>query len=235
MADAKQAAAKDAMQTELVRNAQIEEVKREADNERYARAVREMMFDVADDLRRTVAKSEAIKAMSEEQAARAHAVYFKTYIAEFIDKTGAAAGADGADPMLEVREELLREIHSKEADAAIEDEKERRILEQFKHEISDGIRRSVAQQQARLAVEVEKAQRIQQDRMKVVGEELVRAVAAGKADKAAEVEQAQRVQADYFKRMVMGQIAKDQELAGSPSMQKVQAALLAEIQAKAAE
>jgi hypothetical protein len=59
---------------------------------RYQRAMRQIMFDVADDLRRTVAQSEALKAMDQEQAARAHAIYFKTYIAEAI-----GANAEGGN------------------------------------------------------------------------------------------------------------------------------------------
>eukprot|EP00035_Acanthoeca_spectabilis_P020038 m.430865 g.430865 ORF g.430865 m.430865 type:complete len:233 (+) comp17221_c0_seq1:627-1325(+) len=221
---------KEEMQAELLRKAHVAEVKREADNEQYTRAIREMMFDVADDLRRTVARSEAMKAMDEEQAARAHSLYFKTYVAEFIAKSTEGKPAD--DPMVEVREELLREIGRKEAEVATKDEQYRRVMADFKHEISDEIRRAVAQQQARRDVEVEKAQRIQQERMASVGEELRRTVAASEVDKAAEVEQAQRVQADYFKSMVMGQISKNDELSASPSMKAVQQALLSEIAAR---
>ena len=84
------------------------------------------------------------------------------------------------------------------------------------------------------AVEIQ-AQRVQMDHMAEVGEELRRAVAAKEADAAVKVEQSQRIQADYFKRMIAGQIAKNEELSSSPSMRSVQKSLLEEIAARAKE
>jgi hypothetical protein len=52
--------------------------------------------------------------------AGAHSIYFKTYIAEFIAKSTEGKGQD--DPMVQVREQLLREIGKKEVEVAAKDE-----------------------------------------------------------------------------------------------------------------
>jgi len=189
------------------------------------------MHGVADDVRRTVAKSEAIKAMDAEQAARVHALYFKTHIANRITKTDPGAGPD--DPMLAVREALVREVAQKEALMAAEDEQMRRTIEEFKHTVSDEVRRAVAQKEVKAATELEQAQRVTRQRLSAVGEELERTVAQMEALKAMDIEQAQRVQADYFKRMVAGHIATDQELSSAnPLLKAVQDQLVAEVSNK---
>lgn len=224
-----QGAALSAVHEELLKKATVDEVKRAADNERYAREIRDLMHGVAEDVRRTVAQSEALKAMDAEQAARVHALYFKTHIANRITQANES-GAGPDDPMLAVREDLLREVAQKEVSMAAEDEKMRRTIEEFKHTVSDAVRRTVAQNQARAATELEQAQRVTIDKLHAIGEELRRTVAKQQADAAVDVERAQRIQADYFKRMVAGHIANNQELASAnPSLKAVQAQLLAEV------
>jgi len=218
----------EAVHTELLQKAAVEAVKREADNEKFARQIRDLMHGVADDVRRTVAQSEAIKAMDAEQAARVHTLYFKTHIANRISKASDASPDN--DPMLAVREQLIREVAQKEARLAEENEQMRRIIEEFKHTVSDDVRRTVAQKEADRATELEQAQRVTTDTFHEISDEIRRTVAAQKADTAMDVEQAQRVQVDYFKRMVAGHIANNQVLAAAnPAIASIQQQLLAEV------
>lgn len=214
------------MHEELLKKAAVEAVKREADNEKYARQIRDLMHIVADDVRRTVATSDAIKAMNNEQAARIHALYFKQHIANRITKSESG---NGKDPMMAVREQLVREVAQKEATMAAENEQMRRMIEEFKHVVSDDVRRAVAQKEADKAAELEQAQRVTVDNLHEISDEIRRTVAAAEANAAMDTEQAQRIQADYFKRMVAGHIANNQELkSANPILEAVHKELVSE-------
>lgn len=204
----------------------VEQVKREADNEKYARNIRDMMHVVADDVRRTVAQSTALKSMEDEQARQVHTLYFKSCVANLINKC-EPVGDD--DPMVAVREQLLREVAQKEALLAQENEQMRRTIEEFKHTVSEELRRKVARKSAGDASALEQAQRVVIDNLHEISDEIRRTVAAAGASQAVAVEQAQQIQADYFKRMVAGHLANNQEITKENHMKAVQDELLAEV------
>lgn len=217
------AAALSLVHEEMLRKTAVDAVKREADNEKYARQVRDLMHVVADDVRRSVARSEAAKAMDDEQAARVHAVYFKSCIANRINR---CTPMESDDPMLNVREQLLRDVAQKQALLAEENEQLRRIVEEMKHTIADDVRRAVARKSVDGAAELEQAQRITIENLHEISGEIRRTVSANEANAAMDTEQMQRMQADHFKRFIAGHIGTNQQKEHSNAMAAVQAELL---------
>lgn len=176
------------------------------ENKELQSALGGLVSEMHEELQRTVATSEVLKAMDVEQAQRAQAYHFKSKVAAAIG--GLQIAPD--DPMNAVKEQLLREIAKRDALDAEESEQYRRTIEAFKDEVNNEVRRSVASKEAENAVAVETAQRITRDRFHEIGEQLRKTVSQKEADAAMEVEKSQRIQSDFFKKMVLGHLSTNQ-------------------------
>lgn len=206
----------------------LEQAKSWDDNKALQASFAELFTGVKEDLVRFVSQSEAMKVMSVEQSQQVQTNYFKSMIAAKINTVGQSCGKEAAEAMNAVKEQLLREVAGKEALSAQDTEKEQRLHVAAMKEISHELERKVAQDQALAASELEQHQRITIQSLHAISEEIRKVVAGDAAKKAMDAEQVQRTTADYFKRMVMGHLAKETEAKGPSPMAAVQAELLKE-------
>jgi len=198
-------------------------------NKKLQDSFAELFTSVKESLVRFVAKSEAIKAMTAEQAQQVQSNYFKSMVAHQINTAQEGQSNEVSEMMNSVKEQLLREVAQKEAFIAQSAEQERRTYMMAQKEINLELERTVAENSAKAATELEKHQRMTIDQLHEIGSELRKVVAQKNAKQAMDVEQTQRVTADYFKRMIMGHLMKDQEVSAKPDFAAVRAQLVKEV------
>eukprot|EP00040_Diaphanoeca_grandis_P020989 m.111673 g.111673 ORF g.111673 m.111673 type:complete len:228 (+) comp28137_c0_seq1:56-739(+) len=217
-------------QKKLVHEELLEQSKSWDENKKLQDSFADLFTSVKEDLVRFVAQSEAIKAMTEEQAQQVQSNYFKSMVASKIATSQEGRVDELSEMMNSVKEDLLREVAQRDSINAQAQEQERRLYIAAQKEINVEIERSVATSKVRRASELEQHQRTTIDQFHEIGFEIRKVVAQKNAVQAMDVEQTQRVTTDYFKRMVMGHLSKDQSVGNKESgLGAVHAELLKEV------